>query len=343
MVSVLDGHMRESRRTRERRSESHHADLPTGTVTFLFTDIEGSTALWERDRVAMREAVARHLAILQNLITAHHGVLYKTHRRWHPSRLHLRRRRATGGPGEPTRAPGRRPGPSPPGPLRVRMALHTAAAEPLHGDYLAPGLNRLARLLAAGHGGQMLLSLATQELARDALPAGVTLRDLGEHPLRDLYRPERVFQLLHPDLPADFPPLRTLATRPNNLPLQPTPFLGREEQVARVVDLLGREEVRLLTITGPGGVGKTRLALQAAADLLEAFPDGVWFVDLSALTDASLVLPRLRRLGVRERGVGADRLAAMLGEQAPPAGAGQLRARRRCRPAVADLLAPAPG
>ena len=132
-----------------------------------------------------------------------------------------------------------------------------------------------------------------------------SLRDLGEHPLRDLYRPERVFQLLHPDLPADFPPLRTLATRPNNLPLQPTPFLGREDQVARVVDLLRRDDVRLLTITGPGGVGKTRLALQAAADLLEAFPDGVWFVDLSPLDDPALVPSaiggRARRAGGGER------------------------------------------
>ena len=175
------------------------------------------------------------------------------------------------------------------GTMRVRMALHTAAATPQDGDYLAPGLNRLSRLLAAAHGGQVLLSLATQDLARDALPAGASLRDLGEHPLRDLYRPERVFQLLHPDLPADFPPIRTLATRPNNLPLQPTPFLGREEQVGRLVALLSREDVRLLTITGPGGVGKTRVALQAAADVLEDFPDGVWFVDLSVLTDASLV------------------------------------------------------
>ena len=191
------------------------------------------------------------------------------------------------------------------GPLRVRMALHTAAATPQDGDYLAPGLNRLARLLAAGHGGQVLLSLATQDLARDALPPGASLRDLGEHPLRDLYRPERVFQLLHPDLPADFPPIRTLATRPNNLPLQPTPFLGREDQVARVVDLLGRDDVRLLTITGPGGVGKTRLASQAAADLLEAFPDGVWFVDLSVLDDPALVPSAIaacpRRAGGGER------------------------------------------
>ena len=159
----------------------------------------------------------------------------------------------------------------------------------------------------------MLLSLATQDLARDTLPAGASLRDLGEHPLRDLYRPERVFQLLHPDLPADFPPLRTLATRPNNLPLQPTPFLGREDQVAQVVDLLSRDDVRLLTITGPGGVGKTRLALQAAADLLEDFPDGVWFVDL-APCDPSLVPSAIAGvLGMREEGGDlVDRLTSVL-------------------------------
>jgi hypothetical protein len=189
------------------------------------------------------------------------------------------------------------------GALPVRMALHTAAATPQDDDYLAPGLNRLARLLAAGHGGQVLLSLATQDLARDALPSGASLRDLGEHPLRDLYRPERVFQLLHPELPPDFPPIRTLATRPNNLPLQPTPFLGREEQVAQVADLLSRDDVRLLTVTGPGGVGKTRLALQAAADLLDDFPDGLWFVDLSALTDPALVPSAIATmLGVRGEG-----------------------------------------
>src|SRR5215203_475762 len=130
------------------------------------------------------------------------------------------------------------------------MAVHVGEATPdEHGDYLAPGLNRLARLLAAAHGGQVLLSLTTRDLARDALPPGAGLRDLGEHPLRDLYRPERVFQLLHPNMPADFPPIRTLATRPNNLPLQPTAFLGREEQVARVVDLLSRDDFLLLTIT----------------------------------------------------------------------------------------------
>src|SRR5829696_3749103 len=254
--------------------------LPSGTVTFLFTDIEGSTTLWERDRAAMGAAVERHLALVCKSIEAHNGVRFKVV----GDAVQAAFSTAPDGVAaalEMQQGLLREVWPEDVGPLRVRMALHTAAATPQDGDYRAPGLNRLARLLAAAHGGQVLLSLATQDLARDALPLGAGLRDLGEHPLRDLYRPERVFQLLHPDLPADFPPIRTLTTRPNNLPLQPTPFLGREDQVARVVDLLSRDDVRLLTITGPGGVGKTRLALQAAADLLEAFPDGVWFVDLS--------------------------------------------------------------
>ena len=206
-------------------------DLPSGTVTFLFTDIEGSTALWERDQVAMAAAVARHLTLLTS---SHRGA----------QRRPLQSGRRCGAGGLPDRSGCRRRGarcPANAGAGGVARGYRTSAGPdgapyrrrtPQDGDYLAPGLNRLSRLLAAGHGGQVLLSLATQDLARDALPAGASLRDLGEHPLRDLYRPERVFQLLHPDLPADFPPIRTLATRPNNLPLQPTPFLGREEQVA---------------------------------------------------------------------------------------------------------------
>jgi predicted ATPase/class 3 adenylate cyclase len=288
-------------------------DLPSGTVTFLFTDIEGSTALWERDQVAMASAVARHLALLHAATERHGGALFKVVgdavQAAFPAAPD-----AVAAALDAQRALMQEAWPERVQPLQIRMALHTAAATPQNGDYLAPGLNRLARLLAAGHGGQVLLSLATQELARDNLPPGSGLSDLGEHPLRDLYRPERVFQLLHPDLPADFPPVRTLATRPNNLPLQPTPFLGREDQVARVADLLSRDDVRLLTITGPGGVGKTRLALQAAADLLEDFPDGVWFVDLSTLDDPSLVPSTIADvLGVRGEGGGiASRLAAML-------------------------------
>src|SRR5919112_4069983 len=146
------------------------------------------------------------------------------------------------------------------GPLRVRMALHTGAAEERDGDYFGPPLNRVARLMSAAHGGQVLLSLPTQELVRDQLPKGTSLRYLGEHRLKDLFRPERVFQLLAPELPSEFPPLRTLNAYPNNLPLQPTPLVGREREVAEIRERLSRPEVRLLTLTGAGGTGKTRLA-----------------------------------------------------------------------------------
>jgi predicted ATPase/class 3 adenylate cyclase len=287
--------------------------LPPGTVTFLFTDIEGSTALWERDRAVMAAAVERHLALLRTAIETHGGVLFKvvgdavqaafpTAPDAVAAALDAQRSLATEGWSEVG------------GALTVRMALHTAAAEPRDRDYLAPGLNRLARLVSAAHGGQVLLTQVTQNLAYDALPRGASLRDLGEHPLRDLNRPEHVFQLLHPDLTVDFPPIRTLTTRPNNLPLEPTPFLGREDHVARIVDLLGRDDVRLLTITGPGGVGKTRLGVQAAAGLLDDFPDGVWFIDLSALDDPTLVPSAIARvLGVREEGGGLpERLATVI-------------------------------
>src|SRR5215210_4614461 len=277
-------------------------DLPSGTVTVLFTDIEGSTALWERDSEAMATAVERHQSIVRTAIETHHGVLFKlvgdgiqaafpTAPEAVAAALDAQRSLAT----ERWSAVD--------GALAVRMAVHTAAAAPHDEDYLAPGLNRLARLMSAAHGGQVLLTVVTQNLARDALPLHASLRDLGEHPLRDLYQPQRVFQLLHPDLSADFPPIRSLATGPNNLPVQLTPFLGREEPVARVVDFLSREDVRLLTMTGPGGVGKTRVALQAAADVLEDFPDGVWFVDLSGLDDPTLVLSAIASvLGVRDEG-----------------------------------------
>jgi predicted ATPase/class 3 adenylate cyclase len=278
------------------------ADPPSGTVTFLFTDIEGSTARWERDRAAMREAVARQLTILQSLITAHHGVLYKT--------IGDGTQAAFGTAEDALRAAlasqrallAEEWGEI--GPLTVRMALHTGEAAPDdRGDYLAASLNRLARLLSTGYGGQILLSQTVQQLTRGGLPAGTELRDLGEHRLRDLLEPERVYQLVHPDLPGDFPPLSSLDARPQNLPCQPTPFLGREQQVAEVADLLRRGDTQLVTLIGPGGTGKTRLALQAAAELLEDFVDGVYFVDLAPLMDPKLVPGAIAAaLSVREEG-----------------------------------------
>jgi predicted ATPase/class 3 adenylate cyclase/Tfp pilus assembly protein PilF len=278
-----------------------HSDLPKGTVTFLFTDIEGSTALWERDRAAMREAVARHLAILHGLIEAHHGVLYKTvgdgtQAAFASAEDALRAAVAA------QRALLTEVWAEPPGAMRVRIALHAGEAEPDgRGEYLAAPLNRLARLLSTGYGGQILLSQVVQQLSRGGLPPGTKLRDLGEHRLRDLLEPEQIFQVLHPDLPDQLPPLTSLGSHPTNLPLQPTPFLGREREVQQVVDQVRRPEVRFLTLTGPGGTGKTRLALQAAAELLDDFPDGVYFVPLAALTDPVLVPSTIAStLGLRE-------------------------------------------
>jgi predicted ATPase/class 3 adenylate cyclase len=277
-------------------------DLPSGTVTFLFTDIEGSTALWERDRVAMTAAVERHLVLLRTAVAAHNGALFKV----------VGDAVQAAFPAAPAAVAAASDAQrallaedwSEIGPLRVRMALHAGEAEPdTRGDYFAAPLNRLSRLLSAGHGGQILLSQTVQQLTRGILPQNAELRDLGQHRLRDLLDPERVFQLVHPDLPADFPALKTLGGYPNNLPWQPTPLLGRERELGEVTDLLRREDVHLVTLTGPGGVGKTRLALQAAADLLELFPDGVFLVELAPLTSPALVTSTVTSaLGVREEG-----------------------------------------
>src|SRR5215218_2966225 len=216
--------------------------LPSGTVTFLFTDIEGSTVLWERDRQAMAAAVERHLALLDAAIHAHGGVHFKTVgdaiQAAFPTApaaiaasLDAQRALLAEDWGEV-------------GTLRVRMGLHTGEAEPDdRGDYLAAPLNRLSRLLATGHGGQILLTQAVQQLSLGGLPAGAELRDLGEHRLRDLLEPEHVYQLLHPDVPATFAALNSLETRPHNLPRQPTPFVGREQQMDEIAALLRRADV----------------------------------------------------------------------------------------------------
>jgi predicted ATPase/class 3 adenylate cyclase len=267
----------------------------------LFTDIEDSTKLWERSPQAMQAALVRHDEILRRAIEDRGGYVFKTvgdafccafptapdalEAALESQRLLLKERW-----GEST-------------PLRVRMALHMGTAEERDEDYFGPPVNRVARLLSAAHGGQVLLSLPTHEMVRDQLPAGMSLVELGEHRLKDLFRPERVFQLSAPGLPVEFPPLRTLDTYRNNLPLQPTPLVGREKEVSEVCDLLRGTETRLLTLTGPGGTGKTRLALQAAADLLDDFPDGTFFVPLATLSEAELFLSTVAEtLGVRETG-----------------------------------------
>jgi hypothetical protein len=188
-------------------------------------------------------------------------------------------------------------------PLRVRMALHTGSADERDGDYFGSPLNRVARLLSAGHGSQVLLSTATKELVRDALPEGTKLRDLGERRLKDLFRPEGVFQAVTPGLPSSFPLLKTLDARMNNLPAQPTPLVGLERELREVYGLLREEEVRLLTLTGPGGIGKTRLGLQIAAEMLDEFEDSVFFVALAPITDPALVASAIAEpVGVVETG-----------------------------------------
>jgi len=277
--------------------------LPCGTVVFLFTDIEGSTRLWESQRVAMGRAVDRHLELLGAVVAEHGGSLFKV----------VGDAVQAAFPGAPEAVAAALAGqlalasetwPDTIGPLRVRMALHAGEAAPdTRGDYLAPCLNRLSRLLGAGHGGQILVSEAVAQLARGQLPAEANLRPLGEHRLKDLLQPEPVSQLLHPDLPADFPALRSLDVARHNLPVQLTPVIGREREIVSLIGLLRQPDARLLTLTGPGGTGKTRLALQAAAEVVEEFPDGVWFVPLAAIRDPALVPSTIAEaLGLRESG-----------------------------------------
>lgn len=279
---------------------THIDGLPRGTVTFLFTDIEGSTRLWHDHAAAMPAAYARHDAILRNAAADEGGVVYKTV----GDAFQVAFPTAIGGVIAALRAQQalREEAWETPEPIKVRMALHTGAVDPdTQGDYRSPALNRLGRLLSAGHGAQVLVSQATMELARDHMPAGASFRDLGEQRLKDLYRPERVYQLTGPDLPDAFPPLHTLDSHPNNLPTQLTQFIGRHDDVNAVRDLLLRGDTRLVTLTGPGGIGKTRLALQVAADALEAFADGAFFVRLDTLTDPTLVPGAVAQvLGLRE-------------------------------------------
>lgn len=275
---------------------------PTGTITFLFTDIEGSTRLWQAQPGSMAHVLRRHDQLLREVMTGHEGYIFKTVGdafccAFPAAQQGLAAALAA------QRTLAREPWPADIGALRVRMALHTGTADERDGDYFGPTLNRIARLLAAGHGGQVLLSAVTAGLVRDGLPPTVSLVDLGYHRLKDLTEGEIIYQLVADDLPRDFPPLRTLDAGRNNLPLQATSLIGRRREVDEIMDLLRDPDVRLVTLTGIGGTGKTRLALQVAAEQAGEFEHGVHFVDLSPVTLPDGVAPAIANvLGIAMRG-----------------------------------------
>ena len=269
--------------------------LPAGTVTFLLTDIEGSTSGWEHDAETMQGAVARHYDVLDEVISAHGGV-----------------RPVEQGEGDSVVAAFGKAGDAVSAALaaqirlredvpelRVRMALHCGDAQLRdEGNYVGRTITRCARLRGCAHGGQVLLSDATAAVAADSMPADASLIDLGPVRLRDLTRPERVWQLVHPALSSEFPALRSLDVSAHNLPMPLSSFVGRESDLATVGRLL--DQHRLVTLTGSGGCGKTRLALHTAADLVGRHTGGTWWVELASVPSGDL-LPDCIVVGDRHR------------------------------------------
>ncbi|HKV44222.1 MAG TPA: AAA family ATPase, partial [bacterium] len=271
---------------------------PIGTVTFVFTDIEGSTALLQRlGDTPYADALAEHRRILCTVFTDRGGQRVDTAG---DAMLVVfpRARDAVGAAVAGQRALRAHRWPED-ARLQVRMGMHTGEPVAVADEYIGLDLHRAARICRAGHGGQILLSRATASLIDERLPDGVSLRDLGTHRLKDLRSPERLFQVVHPDLPAEFPPVASVDTHAHNLPHPVSSFVGRDREIAEVTRLISTS--RLVTLTGAGGCGKTRLALRVAAAVLEAYPDGVWLVELAALADPALVLQSVASaVGVRE-------------------------------------------
>jgi class 3 adenylate cyclase len=255
----------------------------SGRVTLLFTDIEGSTALWEREPARMRDALRRHDELVRDAVEAVGGYVFKTVGDAFCVAFATADSALSGAvaaqhalaaqewPSELT--------------IRARMALHTGECDERDGDYFGPTVNRVARLEAIAHGGQLVISSTTATLIGEGVPAGVELRDMGEHRLKDLNAPERVFQVVVAGLPSEFPPLRSLGNvgYHHNLPRYPTSFVGRETESKELAELVHSGE--LLTLLGAGGSGKTRLAVQVAAELLDGSADGVWLVELASVSE----------------------------------------------------------
>ncbi len=292
--------------------------MPDSRSCFLFTDIEGSTRLWEHLRSAMPAAYDRHDTILRTAVTNHGGIVFKVIgdafqaafstpdaglRAAHDAQ-HL----LTTAPWEDDGLPA---------PLRVRMALHaTSIAPDQNGDFRSPELNRLGRLLATAHGGQIVVSQAMERTVRGTLPTDWTLVDCGPHRLKDLAEPERIFQLVAPGLPHQFPPLQSLDSRPNNLPILPTELIGRDRDLETIQEHLAQSH-RLVTLLGPGGIGKTHLALVAGTQVLGERCERVWFAGLETVRDPELVPSAVATaLSIAEDGMTAlsSRIAAWLAD-----------------------------
>ncbi len=267
------------------------AQLPSGTVTFLFTDIQGSTDLAQKYPDALPALLARHNAILHQAIESHNGYVFQIigdsfHAAFHNASdaFHATldaQRMLLAEKWDPA-------------PIRVRMGINTGAAQAGAVEEVAGGyagystLARASRVMSVAHGGQILLSNSTSDLVRDELPADVSLRDMGEHHLKGLLHPERLWQVVAPDLPTNFPALGSLSTATNNLPTQLTTFIGRERELSEAQEKLNT--ARLLTLIGPGGTGKTRLSLEIAAEQLVRFEDGVWLVELAPIADPAFIV-----------------------------------------------------
>ena len=272
--------------------------LPSGTVTFLFTDLEGSTALWEEHPGLMQDALARHDAILRGAIAAHGGYLVKSTGDGVHAAFGTARDAVDAAVEAQRSLTAEQWGGT--GPLKVRMGLHTGSAVIRDGDYYGPVLNRAARVMSVAHGGQVVCSEVTADILRDERIEDVELVDTGVHRLRDLDRPERIIQLAAVGLERDFPRLRSLDGLPGNLPVQLTSFIGRETELREIEDVF--RSARLVTLTGVGGVGKTRLALELAAGVAATYRDGVWLCELGAADDSdALVQVVVATLGVTTR------------------------------------------
>jgi predicted ATPase/class 3 adenylate cyclase len=270
-------------------------ELPGGTVTFLLTDIEGSTRLLAKVGDRYPEVLREHRRALRSAFADHGGVEVDTQGDAFFVAF-ARAKDALAAAADAQRALSM-------GPVRVRMGVFTGEPIRTEEGYAGMDVHRAARMAAAGHGGQVLVSESSHRLVAENLSKNYALLDLGEHRLKDLSAPQRIFQLVFEGLQRDFPPLRTLENRPTNLPPQPTPLVGRQRELAELAELLRQPDVRLLTVTGPGGAGKTRLALQTAADLIEDFRDGAFFVQLAGATEPSLVVPMIARaIGLQETG-----------------------------------------